>query len=98
MTTADLFGRLSGDPWRVSHAFSDDLLQANALLHNTAATEEEMAECATLWSLRRQPCQFGRAAASNGRIHFCFIPERALFEWSEEEIQEKIAEERQLWK
>jgi len=98
MTTAELFGRLSGDAWRVSHAFSDDLLQANALLHNTAATEEEMSECATLFSLRRQPCQFGRAAAGNGRIHFCFIPECALSEWSDAEIQEKIAEERNLWK
>ena len=55
-TTADLFAHLSGDPWRISHVFSDDILQANALLHNTAATEEEMAECARLWCLRRQPC------------------------------------------
>ena len=27
---ADLIERLSGDAWRLSHPFSDDLLQANA--------------------------------------------------------------------
>ena len=97
-TTAELFTRLSGDVWRVSHPFNDDMLQANALLQNTAATEEEMAECARLWCLRRQPCQFGKVAASEGRIHFCFLTEQAVSTWSDEEIVEKIAEEKQLWK
>jgi hypothetical protein len=95
---ADLFARLTGDSWRVAQPFSDDILQANALLHNTAATDAEMAECATLWCLRRQPCQFGRVAASADRIHFCFLTERSLSEWTDEEIAEKIAEEKQLWK
>lgn len=83
-TAAERFARLSGDAWRVSHPFSDDLLLANALFHNTAATEAEMAECATLWCLRRQPCQFGRVAASDGRIHFCFLTELAVSTWSDE--------------
>lgn len=96
--TAELFARLSGDAWRISHPFSDDILQANALLHNTAATEEEMAECARLWCLRRQPCQFGKVAASEERIHFCFLTEQAVSTWSDEEIAEKIVEEKQLWK
>ena len=96
--TAELFARLSGDAWRISHPFSDDILQANALLHNTAATEEEMVECAMLWSLRRQPCQFGKVAASEGRIHFCFLTEQAVSTWSDKEIAEKVAEEKQLWK
>lgn len=51
-------------------------------------------QCAALWCLRRQPCQFGRVAASEGRIHFCFLTERAVSTWSDEEI----AEEKQLWK
>ncbi len=38
---SELFERLSGDPWRIRHPFSDDMLQANALLHNPAATEDE---------------------------------------------------------
>lgn len=74
------------------------MLQANALLHNTAATEEEMAECLTLWCQHRQPCQFGRVAANQGRIHFCFLREAAVSQWNDDEIKEKISEEKRLWK
>ncbi len=97
-TVAELFDRLNGDPRRIKLPFSDDLLQANALLHNTAATEDEMAECLALWCQQRQPCQFGRAAAKHGRIHFCFLRDAAVAGWSDAEIAEKIREEKQLWK
>jgi hypothetical protein len=97
-TVAELFSRLTGDSWRIKHPFSDDILQANALLHNTAATEDEMAECLILWCQRRQPCQFGRAAASQERVHFCFLNEKAVSGWSDDDIAEKIAEEKKLWK
>lgn len=97
-TSAELFDRLSGDPWRVSHPFSDDILQANALLHNPAATEDEMAEGLFSWCQHRQPCQFGKAAAKQRRIHFCFLRETAVAEWSDDEIAEKIGEEKRLWK
>ncbi|MEZ5398748.1 MAG: hypothetical protein R2729_03710 [Bryobacteraceae bacterium] len=96
--TAELFSRLSGDARRIRQPFSDDLLQANALLHNSAATEEEMAECLNLWCQHKQPCQFGRVAGSRGRIHFCFLTEEAVTKWSDEEIAEKILEEKRLWK
>ena len=94
----ELVGRLSGDAWRLTHAFSQDVLEANALLHNSAATDEEMAECMNLWCLGRQPCQFGRVAAKQGRIHFCFVRESALREWADDDIAEKIEEEKRLWK
>ena len=97
-SVAELFTQLSGDPWRVTHTFSQDTLVANALLHNTAATEEEMAECLSLWIRRFQPCQFGKVAASQGRIHFCILREQAVAQWNDNEIAEKIAEEKQLWK
>ena len=95
---AELFTLLSGDAWRLSHPFSDDLLQANALLHNDAATEAEMAECLNLWCLRKQPCQFGRLAAKQGNIHFCFLTDEAVSGWRDEEVGEKIAEAKRLWK
>jgi hypothetical protein len=95
---AELFSRLDGDAWRIRHPFSIDMLQANALLHNSAATEEEMADCLALWCQHWQPCQFGRAAAKQGRIHFCLLREEAVSAWSDEEIAEKIGEEKQLWK
>jgi hypothetical protein len=94
----DLFANLNGDAWRVAHAFGDDILHANALLHNSAATEDEMAECLDLWCQHRQPCQFGRVAAKQRGIHFCFLREMAVSTWSDEEIAEKISEEKQLWK
>ena len=89
-SVSQLFSQLNGDPWRISHPFNVDILEANALLHNTSATEEEMAECLSLWCQQRQPCQFGRAAAKQGRIHFCFLREVAVSEWSDEEIAERI--------
>jgi hypothetical protein len=57
-----------------------------------------MAEGLGLWCQRRQPCQFGRAAASQQRIHFCFLREEAIAEWTDEEIADKIREEKRLWK
>lgn len=98
MTVAELFARLDGDTWRIAHPFSADILEANALLHNSAATEDEMSECLALWCQRLQPCQFGKVAASHGRIHFCFLREAAVSRWSDEEIAERIGEEKQLWK
>jgi len=97
-SAAELFARLNGDAWRVTHPFGEDILQANALLHNKAATEEEMAEGLSLWCQHRQPCQFGKVAASQRRIHFCFLREEAVSAWSDDELAEKIREEKQLWK
>lgn len=95
---SELFKSLSGDPKRVTLGFSEDILQANALLHNTAATEEERARCLLLWCQHKQPCQFGKVAGKQGRIHFCFLSESAVSEWSDEEIAAKISEEKRLWK
>ncbi len=95
---ADLFTRLSGDSWRIAHTFSDDLLQANALLHNAAATDGERAEGLTLWCLQRQPCMFGRVAASDRRIHFCVLSERAVSTWDDAAIADAIRAEKRLWK
>jgi hypothetical protein len=97
-SVTELFSRLSGDAWRIMHPFRDVILQANALLHNPAATEEEMAECLTLWSHRQQPCQFGRVAATEDRIHLCFLRDDEVSRWRDDEIADKISEEKRLWK
>lgn len=94
----DLFKQLSGDPWRVSHPLADDILQANALLHNTAATDDEIADCLLLWCQHRQPCQFGKAAAKQRRIHFSVLREAAVASWSDDEISAKLEEDKRLWK
>ncbi len=97
-SVSQLFANLQGDAWRVTHTFSDDILQANALLHNTAATEEEMSDCVSFWCQHRQPCQFGGVAAKHRRIHFCFLTEAAVSGWRDTEIADKIGEEKRLWK
>lgn len=97
-SVADLFNRLGGDPWRVKNPCSVELLQANALLHNTAATEDEMTECLNAWCLNHQACQFGMAAARKGRVHFCILREEAVSSWTDDEIEEKIRDEKRLWK
>lgn len=95
---AALVAKLEGDAERKHLGFSADILEANALLHNPAAFEDEMGECLSKWCLNRQPCQFGRVAAREGRIHFCVLNETALLQWSDEEIAAKIAEDKRLWK
>lgn len=97
-TVSELFSRLDGDSWRITHPFSKEILEANALLHNSAATDDEMAECMNLWCSKFQSCQFGKIAANRGGIHFCFLRESAVANWTDEEISEKIDEERRLWK
>jgi hypothetical protein len=97
-TVAQLYGRLNGDAWRIRNPFREDILQANALLHNGAATVDEMAECLSLWCLQKQPCQFGRAAAKQGRIHFCVLTHDSLANWRDEDIAAKISDEKRLWK
>jgi hypothetical protein len=97
-TLNELFGRLEGDEFRKKHPFSDDLREANELLHNPAAFEDEMTDCLLAWCHKKQPCQFGRSAAQQGRIHFCFLTHNAISRWSDQEIADKIAEEKKLWK
>lgn len=94
----ELFGRLNGDPWRLTRPFSNELLQANALVHNTAATNDEIVECLNTWCLNLQSCQFGKVAAKAGRVHFCILREEAVSSWTDDEIGEKIRDERRLWK
>lgn len=97
-SVAEHFKLLNGDPWRIKNPFSDELLQANALLHNTAATDDEIVEGLNAWCLNLQPCQFGKVAAKAGRVHFCILREEAVSSWTDEEIEEKIRNERRLWK
>jgi hypothetical protein len=97
-TVSELFANLGAEMLGVWHIHSVKILQANSLWHNTAATEAEMSECAMLRSLRRQPCQFGHVAASEGRIHFWFLSDEAVSAWSDDEIAAKIGEEKRFWK
>lgn len=97
-TASALFERIEGDTARVKRPFRIDLLRANAVLHNQAATDDEMRDCLLEWCGKHQPCLFGRSAAQKGRLHFSILTEKAVRTWSDEEIAAKIAEDRRLWK
>src|SRR4029078_7843148 len=97
-TVNDLFTRLRGDPRRKTHPFSDDLRQANELLHNKDAFEDEIAECLFAWCRFQQTCQFGKIAAKDRRIHFCTLTAESVARWSDEDIAAHIAADQRLWK
>lgn len=68
-----LHDKLREDRWRAKHAFSKDIQQAARLMLKPFAYEHEIAEALRHWCMKRQPCQFGRAAANRGQIYFCIL-------------------------
>ncbi|HQU41448.1 MAG TPA: hypothetical protein PK867_01495 [Pirellulales bacterium] len=97
-TVNELHSRLKGDTWRKSHPFSSDLREANELLHNSSAFEDESADCLFGWCRTHQPCQFGMIAAKERRIHFCLLNHEAVAHWPDEDISAHIAADQRLWK
>lgn len=97
-TINELLQRLQGDNLRKSRRFSDDIREANELLHNRAAFDDERWDCMRNWCQANQPCQFGIRAAQENRIHFSFLTHEAVSQWSDGEIAEKISEDKKLWK
>ena len=66
-------------------------------MHYTYTSEDDIAEGAGRWCVTRQPCQFGRLAASRDQIYFCILRERDLAD-GDRAIAEKIAEAKRHWK
>src|SRR5262245_1183325 len=96
-TINELLLRLQGDNLRKSRRFSDDIREANELLHNRAAFDDERWDCMRTWCQTKQPCQFGIRAAQENRIHFSFLTHEAISRWSDSEIAAKILEDKKLW-
>ena len=83
-----LYDALREDPWRKANPFSQDIVDANSLMHHSYVYEDEIAEVLREWCLKWQPCQFGRVAAKYGLIHFCILTERDVRD-GDEAIKEK---------
>lgn len=96
----DLHYRLRQDKQRVTRGFSPDLAEVAALLHRPYVEEHEVEEGLRHWCANRQPCQFGRVAASDGQIFFCVLRERDLGDGRDGDraIAEKIAAAKRQWK
>jgi hypothetical protein len=76
------------------------MAEPSALLHKPYAEEHEIEEALRHWCKTRQPCQFGRAAASLGQIYFCVLRERDLGDGpaGDTAIAERIAAAKRQWK
>lgn len=97
-TLLELYDALREDRQRQDRLpFSQDIVEANRLLHHPFALDHEVAEALNAWCQKRQPCQFGKVAASRGQIHFCVLRERDLA-GGDRGVASKIADERRLWK
>ena len=96
---ASLHDLLTIDSRRESAGFSDDIEKANRVLHNSDAKDFERQDAIELWLLGReaQPCVFGKIAAKQRKMHFCFVTGADLRK-SDQHVSEKIQDARKLWK
>ena len=96
----DLHYRLREDKRRRERGFNPDMAEVSALLHRPYVEAHEIEEALRHWCKNRQPCQFGRAAASQCRIFFCILRERDLGDGrsGDKAIAEKIAAAKRQWK
>jgi hypothetical protein len=96
-TLCNLYLRLRQDRDRASCPFTEDMTSITALMHHPYASPDEIAEGLLEWCAKRQPCQFGRLAASRRQIHVCFLRELDFAD-GDDGIAARIAEGKRLWK
>jgi hypothetical protein len=95
---SDLYAKLTVDLWRSAHPFSKDIEIANEVLLFPYSRDVERREALENWLQgRHQPCLFGRIAAKNKGIHYCFLTTEDLLK-SDDHVRDKIAASRALWK
>jgi hypothetical protein len=92
-----LCDRLREDPFRSDRPFTQDIEEAHRVIHHPFAYADEVAEALAEWCKKRQPCQFGKIAATRGQIHFCILRDRDLAD-GDQAVAETIAAEKRLWK
>ena len=92
---AELYNRLTNDPWRLEHGFSADIADFNTNIL-AASTDAERAVVLGSWLERFQPCLFGRVAAKKDLITYCFITEDDIHK-TDEFISDKIQAARTEW-
>ena len=91
-------GTLNEDSYRRDHDFTPEVRTANeVLINNPYANDVNREEALNHWIQRFQPCLFGKVAAVQGRIHYCFISDSDLA-LGEQWVASKIHRERRHWK
>lgn len=93
---ADLYKNLSRDEWRDKAGFTPEIQSCSEALLQPNATHQQRSSILSAWLQKYQPCLFGRIAAKLQLIHFCFLGHDDLLK-SDDEIRNKIQEERTNW-
>ena len=88
------------DPLRSRSGFSDDIQQANAILHN--ARVSRLRKIASYRDLLKteQPCVFGRSAAGKRQVFICLIDEHEILSMrrGDNDLRDTIEDHRRVWK
>jgi hypothetical protein len=66
------------DPLRSRSGFSDDIQQANAILHHARVPRLRKIVAYRNWLRTEQPCVFGRSAAGKRQVFICLVDEREI--------------------
>jgi hypothetical protein len=93
----ELHDDLREDHWRATHPFNADLLTHSLLMQRCFRDEDQVAEVLRQWCAKRQPCHFGKLAATRNQIYFCVVRERDLAD-GDEAVAAKIKEAKRHWK
>jgi hypothetical protein len=91
-----MLGQLEPDTFRENIGWSDDMRQANTRILEAGDDDARIIELLNDWLSRYQPCVFGKAAASLGRISHCVLTPRIL-SLSDADIGKHIQRKRLEW-
>jgi hypothetical protein len=83
------------DNWRREHPFSPELSDAQRALFESRS-DTEASDILTAWLSNHQPCLFGRIAAKEGLLRFCFLREADIAD--DHKVRNKIQLARTAWK
>jgi len=88
------------DPLRSRSGFSDDIQQANAILHNPRVPRLRKIVAYRDWLRTAQPCVFGRSAAGKRQVFICLLDEREILSMrrGDHDLRDTIEDHRRVWK
>lgn len=98
-TLADYYSALTQDQWRnaAGNEFTEEIVAANKVLNHPYANNSQRREALSSWLHKHQPCVFGRIAAKQQAIDYCFLTNTDLM-GGDEAIARKIKSAKALWK
>ena len=95
-TLNGLLKRFELDPWRRTTGFSPEVEAANERLFAASSNIQVQRETLNDWLRKYQPCLFGRAAATQNAIEYCFLNEHDL-QKGDDFVREEIARAHLAW-